>query len=297
MGSQGGLCFSRRPQREPEPSLGGTWSRTVCGGHGVTESWPFWLFFDDTVRVCVCLESTLAEAGCCFSTSLCLLLGLLRGLWLLVFPLMTSLTGRCFSQGSSPFPLHPKGCLLVVPCRSSRRRRRRRRATPAKHPPLCLRSSSERKRWWRLREPDSTPQLFHQRLPPALRPSPQQLLEGTGWNTGGLDGRASAIWNPLKSLHGLAGEDGTFRWVPAPSPPPSQAVGAGAGETAGEPWCLVFPLPLQPTSRGPAKLSRRESLFRILTFFFKNHKTLRSPVLRRGGCSREGVILGSSHCG
>lgn len=73
---------------------------------------------------------------------------------------------------------------------------------PAKPPPLCLRSISERKRWWRLREcgQHSPP------LPSAL----EQLLEGTGWDICGLDGSASASWNPLKSLHGLVGEDGTF---------------------------------------------------------------------------------------
>lgn len=70
----------------------------------------------------------------------------------LVFPTDYRVTERqLLQQGWSPMPLYPKGCLLVLPCRNSRRRKRR-RAIPAKHPPLYLRSISERKRWLRLRE-------------------------------------------------------------------------------------------------------------------------------------------------
>lgn len=142
---------------------------------------------------------------------------------------------------------------------------------PTKYPPLCLRSTSERRRWWRLREHrrhPPPPNLFGQHSLPAHRSSPEQLLEGTGWNICGLDGGASASWNPFKRLHGLVGDDGTFHQMhtPFPPPPPRGLWEMVLGEAGGERCCPVFPLPLHPAKREPAKLSRKGSLFRILTF-------------------------------
>lgn len=150
-----------------------------------------------------------------------------------------------------------------MPCRNSRgRRRRRRRATPAKRPPLCLRSTSERKGGG-------------QRSPP-LRSA---LAAGTRVFAGAAFGgnRLECLWLGRQSLC-LPGPSQELAWssggrwhlspnarsIPAPSPGRLREL--VLGETGGEWGCLAVPLHLHPARREPAKLSRRESLFRILTF-------------------------------
>lgn len=106
---------------------------------------------------------------------------------------------------------------------------------------------------------------------PAQTSSLEQLLEGSGWNACGLDGRACASWSPRKSSCGLVGENGTLHQVQV-RPRPSRfgsgelvsgEAGAGPG---GRPWpgvCLPSSSP--PLWRRPVKRSQDESSFRMLT--------------------------------
>lgn len=57
----------------------------------------------------MCLKGTLAEAGCCFATSLHLLLGLLSGLWLLIFPLIIVTDRQLSEPGVEYLTSSPRG--------------------------------------------------------------------------------------------------------------------------------------------------------------------------------------------
>lgn len=195
-----------------------------------------------------------------------------------VFPADYRIPARQWLRpGGSPVLLHPKACLLVLPCRNSRRRRKRwrtwrkRTMSPAKHPPLCLRSISETRRGWQLREhgdPTSSVSTAHCQHLGLHRGSLWREPAGTlvAWTA------VPSFWNPLKSLHGLVGGNRTFHQMQIGSPPlPLQVPGAGVGRgwpgvESALALCLAFPLPLHPSWGKPAKLSWKESLFRILTF-------------------------------
>lgn len=100
----------------------------------------------------------------------------------------------------------------------------------------------------------------------------EQLLEGTGWNICGLDGNAYASWNPLKSFQGLVGENRAFHQMQSRSPPPPLLESGSwcwerlvsSGVSLGLALCLPSSHP--SLTEKACELSRRENLFRILTF-------------------------------
>lgn len=102
----------------------GTWRGVVGGGHGITESWPFGFSFDDLVMAsvhafvcaCVCLGSSRARGWHFFACSLCSLMNMLGGLWLLFSPLtIESLLGSGSRQGGALRLFTPRpACLLCL---------------------------------------------------------------------------------------------------------------------------------------------------------------------------------------
>lgn len=156
--------------------------------------------------------------------------------------------------------LYPKGCLLVLPCRSSKRRKRRRRAIPAKPPRPSLRSISERGRWRRLREHEHPPLLS------------AQLTASTDVFTGAAFGgkRLECLWPGWQGLCLLEPMQELVwssrgKWHPSPSPgstPPLPLWVRGAG--VGRGWCRTW---------GPALAWGLPSLF-LSSLMEKAFKTI-----------------------
>lgn len=172
----------------------------------------------------------------------------------------------------SPAP-SPQGLLPRLSCRNSRRRRRRRRrANPAKPPLLCLRSTSERQRWRRLGE-HGAPHLFHQLSSPASTTGfSGAAVGGNQLEYPGVDSSASASWDPLPSLRGPLGGNGTFHQMqmglrPSPSSYGSQCWEAGedSGVSPSSPPCLPSPPPTPREKAG--KIIKERKLIQEINFF------------------------------